>query len=245
MSDLSNRRSSRSTISLDAAFIPEDAEGQVDRTELVANLGVAMLRLPGVLVSSGGPSPGYPYVEIGEFQQDMDVGAESLSSHGIPSTPTRSADIARQADSQHNSHVELGRGRTNDHSNGILVIDPQIDRPVAPVPGFQGSRRPGGTQDDAVAAALIASTTEPSYADLSDLVRHAVPEMRRKVSPGTRSPGDNTRDLPDDKLASTIGNEQTRVIEATPASSPSEQGVEVTLPNGRAVPDDHTITTAT
>jgi hypothetical protein len=73
LSDRSKRHSRHSTVSLAAAFIPDDAGEQFDMTDLVRNLGVGMLRFPAVLVPAGGSSPGYPFVEVGEFQQDLDV----------------------------------------------------------------------------------------------------------------------------------------------------------------------------
>jgi hypothetical protein len=210
LSDPSNRHSSRGTLRLDAAFIPDDADDQFDMTELVGNLGVGMQGFPGVLVPSGGASPGYPFVEIGDFRTDEDDGGEGPSSDGM-SSPLIHSDTAEKR---------------------------QAVRPVAPSPGFKASQREGDTQDGAINAAFIGSTTPVSYPHLSDLVRQAVPEPRCEVPSGISSAGDNTRDLPEDMFVAPIRSEQTRVDEATSASSPSGQGVEVTLPDGQTVPDD-------
>lgn len=243
MSGPSNRHFRRGALSLDAAFVPDDTDGQFEMTQLVGSLGVGMLHFPGVLVPSGGPSPGYPFVEIGDFRQDPDVGVEDLPGDGMSSPPSHGDGEESHPVSQHHRHsVWPARGAPNNRDSATAVMDPGTDGPVAPVLGLQGSSGQGDTEDEAIAAAITASTTPPSYADLSDLVRQAVPELRREASPRAWPPEDNARGLPDDMFASPIRREQTRVDEATQASLSSEQGVEVTLPNGRTAPDDHSIT---
>lgn len=199
MSDPSRRHSKRGTINIAAAFIPDDAEQRFDMMQLVGNLGAGMLRFAGVLVPPGGSPPGYPFVEFGEFQQDLDAGAEGLSSDGMSLPPSHSGVDQWQPASQHEHYVvRAARRGPKDRSSATVVTVPQTDRPVAPFPGSQGSQRQGGMQDDAIAAALIAFTTQPSYADISELVRHAVPGMRREAPSSTGSPGDDARNLPDD-----------------------------------------------
>ena len=202
------------------------------------SLGVGSLRLPGVLVPEGGLPPGYPYVVLGELHQDEDESDERLphevrSDQELPSN----ADSNEGTGSLEPSHLTEQDDKAVAATTSAFVAPAGLDPVEAqgsppPKPGYANGIGAGGMMVDSAEAIALVAAILAGPPDVPGIPDWAAVSGAAGWDDGPRS----------DQSAPPIMNEQTRVVEGTPASSPSEQGVEVALPNGGTVADDHSVT---
>jgi len=98
MPNNSERPFGRHTVKLHAAFVPEGAEDKVSHADVAAAVGSRALKIPAVLVPEGGPSPGHPYVSVGEFEFRPDD--NDVTNQQSPSFPVRPPEVRRPGGSE-------------------------------------------------------------------------------------------------------------------------------------------------
>jgi hypothetical protein len=221
--------------------MPEGARDEPD----LRSLGVGSLRLPGILVPEGGSPPGYPYILLGELHRDDDGSDERLPDEfDSDQVPVPSADPNKDAGSVAPRHLAEDGNKPVAATTGASLAPIGQDSMESngappPVPAFANSIGANGMMPSTSEAIARAVTIAIAPLDVSGIVDWPGGANWSRVAPNVGSISTDAAGWVDAQRSeiSASRNGQPRVDEAASTSSPSEQGVEVALPNSHPVPD--------
>jgi hypothetical protein len=99
MSDNSDRPFGHDTLKIRAVFVPEGAEDQFSRGDIIGAVGYDSVKVPAVFVPEGGTPPSHPYENFGkaEFRPDQDAGPQQITASWQSAAPRDSESQPEQA----------------------------------------------------------------------------------------------------------------------------------------------------